>query len=122
MAASSHGITLSFAGSALVEILNVSVDGASCLFVDTTDKYSTVKLRQYQPHDQEGGTVSASLLSKGPLSGATFGTSGQLTMAQGGTTILSCTEAFLENLAFVGSVGELQQYQASFRLSGSITL
>jgi hypothetical protein len=117
VAASSHGITLSFAGSALVEILNVSVDGASCLFVDTTDKYSTVKLRQYQPHDQEGGTVSASLLSKGPLSGATFGT-----MAQGGTTILSCTEAFLENLAFVGSVGELQQYQASFRLSGSITL
>ena len=123
MATDSQGIVVSWGGSSLpVEIVSLSVDGVSHGFVDVTPRDYSLKARQHSPHDTDAGTVSMTMRSKGAFGGSTFGTSKSLSIARSGTTILSAATAYLESLAWSASLGELQEYRATFRLSGSVTV
>ena len=122
MATDSQGVTLTWAGSSQAEVVSLSVDGVSAQFVETTSRLSTLKVRDHRPHDIDAGTVTVTMRTKGNLTGATFGTPQALSIVRGGSTILSAPVAFLEQFAFSASVGELQEYRAVFRLSGSVTV
>ena len=122
MAADSQGVTLSWAGSSQAEVVSVPIDGVSHGFVEVTSRTYAFKAKQHSPHDTDAGTVSVTMRTKGSLSGSTFGTSQALSIARGTATLLTAQTAYLESLAFSASVGELQEYRAVFRLSGSVTV
>lgn len=122
MATDSQGVTLSWAGSSQAEVVTLSMDGVSHGFVEVTSRIDLVKAKQYRPHDTDAGTVSVTMRTKGSLSGSTFGTPQALSIARGTATLLTAQTAFLENFAWSASVGELQEYRAVFRLSGTVTV
>ena len=122
MATDSQGVTLTWAGSSQAEVVSLSIDGVSSQFVETTSRLSTLKVRDYRPHDIDPGTVTVTMRTKGNLTGATFGAPQALSIARGGSEILSASVAFLEQFAWSASVGELQEYRAVFRLSGSVNV
>ena len=123
MATDSQNISISWGGSALaVEIVSLSVDGVSHGFVDVTPRSTLVRARQHSPHDTDAGTVSVTMRAKGSLSQSTFGVPKSLTILQGLGTIFSAQTAYLENFAWSASLGELQEYRATFRLSGTVSI
>ena len=122
MATDSQGVTLTWAGSSQAEVVSLSIDGVSAQFVEPTSRLSTLKVREHRPHDNDPGTVTVTMRTKGNLNGATFGTPQALSIARGGSTILSAPVAFLEQFAWSASLGELQEYRAVFRLSGTVTV
>jgi hypothetical protein len=123
VATDSQGITLAWAGSALAaEIVSLSVDGVSHGFVDVTPRSTLVRARQHSPHDTDAGTVSVTMRAKDVLSGSTFGTPQSLSITRGTATYLTAQTAYLKNFAWSASLGELQEYRATFRLSGTVTI
>lgn len=122
MATDSQGVVLLWAGSSQAEVVSLSMDGVSHGFVEVTSRTYTLKAKQYRPHDTDAGTVSVTMRTKGSLSGSTFGTPQALSITRGTATLLTAQTAFLENFAWSASVGELQEYRATFRLSGSVTV
>lgn len=122
MATDSQGVTLSWAGSSQAEVVSLSIDGVSNEFVEITSRTYAFKARQHRPHDTDAGTVSVTMRTRGNLTGSTFGSSQTLNIAQGTVTLLTAQTAYLENFAWSGSVGELQEYRAVFRLSGSVNV
>lgn len=122
MANDSQGVTLTWDGTILAEVVSLSIDGVSHGFVEVTGRTHASRFKQHSPHDIDPGTVSVTMRTQANLSGSSFGTPQTLRIAYGLVTLLEAQTAFLESFAWSASVGELQEYRATFRLSGSVTI
>ena len=122
MAADSQGVTLSWDGTIQAEVVSLSIDGVSHGFVEVTGRTYAHRFTQHSPHDIDAGTASVTMRTKGNLSASTFGTPETLRIAYGLVTLLEAQTAYLQSFAWSASVGELQEYRAVFRLSGTVTV
>lgn len=117
MATNSQAINVQFAGDDLGELVSVSLDGVQSDTVEITPRSRTLRDKQFRPADFDYGTISVVTRAPDALDISSMGEVGPLTVIKGASTVLyDFTDAMLMSLAWRASVGELQEYSATFRI------
>lgn len=115
MAANAQGLVVTWRGATLGELVTVSVDGLAADSVEVTPRSSTSRYKVYRPADVDQGTVSLSLRSAVAMSATNVGLTGALSIVGTGVS-WSFPGAIFEKLGWSASVGELQQWSATFKV------
>lgn len=115
MANISQGTTVTFAGTALGEVVSVSVDGLQSDSVEVTPRTQMSRVKKYSPADVDFGTVSVTCRGTAGMTAASVGLTGSLSIA-GPSVSFSFTKAIFERLGWAATVGDLQTYSATFKL------
>lgn len=117
MAAVSQGTTVTWAGVALGELLNVSVDGVSADIIEVTPKSAVARTKVFRAGDIDLGSISAACRGNAAATTTCVGQTGALVIS-GPSVSWSASVAIYEKLAWRANVGELQEYQITFKVSG----
>jgi hypothetical protein len=115
VASNSQGITVTWGGVTLGEVVNVSVDGLTADTVEVTPRSHTGRNKIYSVADTDVGTVSVTLRGAASMSTTNVGLTATLSISGPGVS-WSFTGAIFETLGWSASVGELQQYRATFKV------
>lgn len=115
MANNSQGTVVTFAGTALGELVSVSVDGVQSDAVELTPRVQTSRAKSYSPADVDYGTVSVTCRGTAAMSTANVGLTGSLSIVGTGVSF-SFSKAIYERLAWSATVGEFQVFSVSFKL------
>jgi hypothetical protein len=117
VATNSQGISVVWSSVALAEVVSVSVDGVTADTVEMTPRSSTSRDKRYRVADYDYGTVTIRCRGTTSMSTSNVGTSGTLAISRNSTVIFSSTYAIFASLAWGASVGELQEYTVTFKLT-----
>ena len=117
MANNSQGIAVVWSGLTLGELVSVSVDGVTADTVEMTDRSVATRDKRYRIADCDYGTVTVRCRGTTGMSTSNVGTSGTLAISRNSTVIFSSTYAIFASLAWSASVGELQEYTVTFKLT-----
>jgi hypothetical protein len=117
VAAVAQGTTVTWAGVALGELLSVSVDGIASDIIEITPRTSLVRSKVYRPGDIDLGSISATCRGTAAATTTCVGQTGTLTIS-GPSVSWSASVAIYERLAWKATVGELQEYSITFKVSG----
>lgn len=112
----SQGTTVTWAGVELGEVLSVSVDGVQADTVEITPRTQSSRYKSYRVADVEVGTVSVTCRGTAAMSSSNVGLTGLLTIA-GPSVSWSFSNAIFERIGWSATLGELQAYSISFKLS-----
>lgn len=115
MANVSQGVSATWNGVTLGELVSVNVDGLSAETVDATPRGHIGRNKIYSPADIDLGTVSITLRSAAGMSATNVGLTGTLSISGPGAS-WTFTGAIFEKLGWSASVGELQTYNVSFKI------
>jgi hypothetical protein len=114
MANVSQGTTVTWGGAALGEVISVSVDGITAESVDVTPRSNASRFKSYSPADNDFGSVSLTVRGAALMSSTNVGLTAALSI--GGTGVAwTFNKAMLEKLGWAATVGELQQYNITFK-------
>lgn len=116
MASVSQGVTAAWAGVTLGEVVTIAVDGIQADTVEVTSALQLSRLKAYSVADTDPGTVSVTCRGTTAMISANVGLTGVLTIAGPGVSF-SFSKAIFEKLGWSASVGNLQEYNVSFKLS-----
>lgn len=117
MAAVSQGTTVTWAGVALGELLNVSVDGVSADIHEVTPRDSANRFKVFSAGDIDLGSISATCRGNAAATTTCVGQTGALVIS-GPSVSWNADVAIYEKLAWRANVGDLQEYQIQFKVSG----
>lgn len=115
MANVAQGITASWSGVTLGELVSVSVDGVSAETVELTPRTQTTRDVVYSVADVDNGTVSVTLRGTAGMSVTSVGLTGALSIGGPGAS-WSAAKAIFEKLGWSATVGELQTFNVTFKL------
>lgn len=115
MANVSQGTTATWGGTALGEVVSVSVDGLQADTVELTPRSRTAKNKVYGAADVDYGSVSITCRSAALMVGTNVGLTGTLSIVGPGVS-WSFGQAIFQSLGWSATVGELQTYTASFKV------
>lgn len=115
MASNAQGITVMWGGTALGEVVDVSVDGLTADTIEVTPRTHTGRNKIYSVADTDVGTVSVTLRATAAMSTTNVGLTATLSISGTGVS-WSFSGAILETLGWSASVGELQQYRVTFKV------
>ena len=118
MASNAQGMTVTWGGVTLGEVVNVSVDGLTADTVEVTPRSHTGRNKIYSPADTDVGTVSVTLRGPAGMTTTAVGLTGTLSISGTGVS-WSFSGAIFETLGWSASVGELQQYRATFKVGAA---
>ena len=114
MAYYSQGISVSFGGTTLSEVTNISVSGAAATVVDVTGR-DTGYVKIYEVGDVDFGSVSIEAMAGG-LSTDDLGQKDSISISGGG--IGWGGQAIFESLDVSATVGDITRFTYKFRMSG----
>ncbi len=115
MASASQGVTVTWNGSALGEVVSVSVDGIASDVIELTPRGQASRVKSFARADVDLGTVSATLRGHVAMSSTNVGLTGTLSISSAGASF-SFNKALFQNLNWSASVGEMQTYSVSFKV------
>ena len=115
MANVSQGLSATWNGVTLGELVNVSVDGLSAETVDVTPRNHQQRNKLFSVADTDLGTVSFTLRGTNGMTATNVGLTGTLSITGPGAA-WSFTGAIFERLGWSASVGELQTYSVTFKI------
>lgn len=115
MAFVSQGTTVTWGGTALGELVTLSVDGVQADTVEVTPRSRTDKTKSFLPADTDYGTVSVTCRGIAGMAVANVGLTATLSIGGPGVSV-SFPVAIFQTLGWSASVGELQTYTATFKL------
>ena len=115
MANVAQGMTVSWAGVTLGEVVSVSVDGISAGTVDVTPRSQLSRDVVYSATDVDYGTVSVTLRGTDAMAIPNVGLTGLLQIGGPGAS-WSAGRAIFERLGWSATVGELQTWSVTFKV------
>jgi len=116
VAINSQGTSVVWSSVALAEVVSVSVDGITADTVEMTPRSSTSRDKRYRVADYDYGTVTVRCRGTTSMSTSNIGLSGALAITGTGFSFIS-NNAIFASLAWGASVGELQEYTVTFKLT-----
>jgi hypothetical protein len=112
----SQGFTVSWNGVTLGEDVSVSVDGMSADVVEVTPRSATRQSGKiYSAADVDYGSVTVGVRLANGMQITNVGLTGSLSI-NGPSASWSFGKTIFESLGWTAAVGELQQYQATFKI------
>ena len=117
MANVSQGVTVTWGGTALGEVVSVSVDGMSSDTVETTSRNSTSRIRSFSASDVDLGSVTVTARGSAVMSSTNVGLTAALSISGPGVSF-SFTPALFQSLGWSAAVGDMQTYSVTFKLGG----
>lgn len=117
MAGSSQGTTVTWAGVTLGELVAVSVDGIAADIIEVTPRDQATRFKVFAAGDIDQGSVSITMRGTAAATSTCVGLTGALSITGPGVS-WSASVAIYERLAWRANVGELQEYNVSFKVSG----
>lgn len=115
MANVSQGLSATWNGVTLGELVSVNVDGVSAETVDATPRNHQQRNKIFSVADTDLGTVSITLRGTNGMTATNVGLTGTLSITGPGAA-WSFTGAIFEKLGWSASVGELQTYSVTFKI------
>jgi len=112
----SQGITVTWAGVRLGEVISVGVDGVSADTVEVTPRDQALRVKAYSAADKDYGTISVTCRGNDSMQLELVGLTGTLSVIGPGVS-WKADVAFFQNLGWSAQVGELQTYTATFKVS-----
>lgn len=116
MANASQGTTATWGTVTLGEVVSIAVDGVSSDTVEVTPRTSTSRFKYYRRADVDLGTVSVTLRGTAGMSATSVGLTAALSIGGLGVSWLF-NEAVFQSLGWQASVGELQTYNVTFKIT-----
>ena len=113
-ALTSQGTTVTWGAFTLGVITSVSVDGVTADIVDVSPRSNITRYKKYSDADYDYGTVSIDCLTTGGIGTGHVGTQNGLAIV-GDSVSFSFPEAYLQNYKWVGSLGDVQKVQLTFK-------
>ena len=117
MANVAQGVTVTWGGTALGEVVSLSVDGITSDVVDVTPRTSTSRDKFYSPADRDLGTISVTARGGALMVPANVGLTAALSISGPGVSF-TFTRALFESLGWTAAVGDLQTYTVTFKAGG----
>ena len=114
MALTAQGTTVTWGAFTLAGITSVSVDGVTADIVEVSPRSSVTRFKKYSDADYDYGTVSIDCLTAGGIGTNDVGKYYGLSIV-GDSISFSFTEAYLQNLKWVATVGDVQKVQLTFK-------
>jgi len=111
----SQGLTVTWGGVTLGEVVSVSVDGISVETVDVTPRSQAVRYKKYSRADGDYGTVSLTVRGTNGMAITNVGLTATLSINGPGVSF-SFGGAMFEKLAWSAGVGELQSHSVTFKI------
>ena len=115
MANASQGVTVTWAGVTLAEVVSISVDGVSAETVDVTPRTSLDRFKVYSAADNDYGTINVTCRGTAAMTSTNVGLTGALSITAPGAG-WSFAKAIFEKIGWAASVGELQSYSVTFKV------
>lgn len=117
MANVAQGVTVTWGGTAIGEVVSLSVDGITSDVVDVTPRTSTGRDKFYSAADRDLGTITITARGGTLMVPANVGLTAALSINGPGVSFWF-TKALFQSLGWSASVGELQAFTASFKVGG----
>lgn len=117
MANVSQGVTVTWGGIALGEVISVSVDGMSSDTVETTPRTSTSRYKAFSPADVDLGSVTVTARGTALMSSTNVGLTAALSIS-GPSVSFTFTPAVFQSLGWAAAVGDMQTYSITFKVGG----
>ena len=122
MAAKSQGITVGLNGDFgelyNFEVVSLSIDGVQSDVVEITTRSNAAKIKQFRPADVDYGTISMVFRLRS-FTDAAVGQTAYLGVSFAGTTFWD-GPTIVQSFAWQATVGELQEYRATFNLGAVV--
>lgn len=115
MANVSQGVTVTWNGVTLGEVISVSVDGITAETVDATPRSQLTRDKVFSVADIDSGTISATVHGTAAMSSTNVGLTAALSIT-GPSVSWSAAKAIFEKIGWSASVGELQTYTVTFKV------
>jgi len=112
----SQGTTATWGTVTLGEVVSVSVDGVSADTVEVTPRTSTSRFKTYSASDVDLGTVNVTLRGAAGMVATNVGLTAALSITGPNVSWVFAAAVF-EKLGWQASVGELQTYSVTFKLT-----
>jgi hypothetical protein len=112
----SQGTTVTWRGTALSEVVSISVDGVSADVVEVTPKSYQGRDKRFKSADGDYGTITVRCRGTAAMNTSYVTTTGALSITAPGASF-SSSRAILQSLAWNASVGELQEWTAVFKIT-----
>lgn len=116
MANASQGTTATWGTVTLGEVVSISVDGVSSDTVEVTSRTSTSRYKTFRPADVDLGTVSVTVRGTAGMLATNVGLTAALSISGPGAA-WSFNAAVFQSLGWQASVGELQAYNVTFKIT-----
>jgi hypothetical protein len=116
VAVNSQGTTVTWRGTALSEVVSISVDGVSADVVEVTPKSYQGRDKRFRAADGDYGTVTVRCRGAAAMNTSYVTTTGALSITAPGASF-SSSKSILQSLAWSASVGELQEWTAVFKIT-----
>lgn len=115
MANVSQGLSATWSGVTLGELVSVNVDGISAETVDVTPRNHQQRNKLFSRADTDLGSVSITLRGTNGMTATNVGLTGTLSI-NGPSASWTFNGAIFEKLGWSASVGELQFYNVTFKV------
>ena len=115
MANVSQGISVSWNGATLGEVVSVSVDGIVAETVDVTPRGQAVRYKRFSRADGDYGSVTLTVRGTTAMSITNVGLTATLSITGPGVS-WTFNGAMYEKLGWSASVGELQSNSVTFKI------
>lgn len=115
MANVAQGITVTWNGVTLGEVVSVSVDGLSADVVEVTDRTQASRVKAFSAADVDYGSVSCTVRGTAGMSSANVTLTGSLSISGPGVA-WSFSKATMQSLGWSAAVGDMQTYTVTFKL------
>jgi hypothetical protein len=112
----SQGATVTWRGTALSEVVSISVDGVSADVVEVTPRSYSGRDKRFRAADGDYGTVTVRCRGTAAMNTSNVTTTGAFSITAPGVSF-SYGKSILQSLAWTASVGELQEWTAVFKLT-----
>lgn len=116
MAFVSQGTTITWGATALGEVVSLSVDGTTVDTVEVTPRQSLTGYKTFSPTDADYGTITVTARGAALMSVGNVGLTAALSIGGPGVSF-SFPKAIFQSLGWQASVGELQSYSVTFKVS-----
>lgn len=116
MASVSQGTIVQWQANPLGEVVRVAVTGPQADTVEVTPKSQVSRGKRYSVSDIDGGTVAVTCRGTQATSEASVGLTGTLSIT-GPNLSRTYSKAILESVGWTASVGELQEYIITFKVT-----
>lgn len=117
MAFFSQGITVTWGGTALGEVVSATVSGISADVLDVTPRTSLAKAKMFSAGDADPGLLTVRVRGTALMVPGNVTLTGALSINGPGVS-WSDAHAIFQTLEWSASTGALQEYTATFKLGG----
>lgn len=115
MANVAQGITVTWNGVTLGEVVSISVDGIAADTVEVTPRTQTARVKAYSSADVDYGSVSCTVRGTAAMSSTNVRLTGSLSITGPGVA-WSFSPAIMQSLGWSAAVGDMQAYSVTFKL------